>query len=661
MTFLLHANFWLVVLGTLFILRKGFLIMLAEQGRKQDLAKRQPLNLTDYHLSVLIPHTEPGQYADLMTLLDALGEQSYPASRIAIHLGATAQTAPDLNPALLKPNVKVWTMPTELTRGETQPEWLTSWLIERCLANTGYAGMYVFLNPTDLIKGDFLQQIVTHGYDSFAIQGYVASKRYPESPLAKVVTLAKRLQNRIHRAGQYHIGFSTPLALSGWAVKQDVLEMVPYRHGKSLDNLEYTIRLNLESIRVKWTPAVVVYTQDEARLLPWVTQHVMHALNRVSLLGRYGFSLVSQAVTRTDGSALALFSALLSPTAFWTGAVLILLTLASWTGHPLLPGSTLTYAFLTGSVVLLHMLSLVVSRCRAGDLLTSALWTPVYYGLAAVIAPVSMIYLGLHALAQRRRQGTLWQPVRPPAGKRYTQHAVTRFNDAMDPTSDFYEDPSTRFSATTRAGSGFDQLMADDLSFGELIPKAAPQTFQSGPPQPVLTASAPQAPVTLPGRPQPMLLGGARPPSEQIRTVPLMMAGKRDRQVQCELRIITHYDDAMQQKYQLVMTYKSASFATQQYRILDQAFYELHAKLKSRHLTMVTCGSCAYFYNPTADVPGALDNAGVCLFGKLGRDVDIATDAVTVVSQACEYHDDVSHREKVVKQWQNSLNLQSVR
>ena len=129
--------------------------------------------------------------------------------------------------------------------------------------------------------------------------------------------------------------------------------------------------------------------------------------------------------------------------------------------------------------------------------------------------------------------------------------------------------------------------------------------------------------------------------------------GKKE--LNCRLRTLTQYDAEGRANYQLTLEYKTSSFSTSSYRILDQAFYELQSKLMERGLTIMTCGSCGNFYNPTADIPGALNNAGVCLYGKLGKEVNLKTDAVTVVSQACPYHCSLEDREKIVRLWKDSL------
>ncbi|MFN8614949.1 MAG: hypothetical protein U0003_03445 [Vampirovibrionales bacterium] len=48
-------------------------------------------------------------------------------------------------------------------------------------------------------------------------------------------------------------------------------------------------------------------------------------------------------------------------------------------------------------------------------------------------------------------------------------------------------------------------------------------------------------------------------------------------------------------------------------------------------------------------------SSGVCLFGKYGREADWETDAVSVITDACNFHADIGERETIVREWQESL------
>lgn len=646
---LLFTKSWLTILLGLFsatlLLRQLLTTLAAEQGRKYDLVRKPYRHGQEFQLSILIPFLEPNDHPALLQLLHAIHQQEYPASKVTVHLVTGEETASELIPQSLRPNVKVWRHP----ENQPYPEQAIGWLIERCLA-AGGNGMFVFLKPSDIIKKDFFQNIAAKGIDSFAIQGYVALKNPPDSLLSQVLALSNRVFNRISNAGRYHLGMSCRLLDSGWAIKQEVLEMIPYHRGRDLDNLEYTIRLNLENFRVTWAPNVVVYSDSRVSALDHFTLCVGTFFNRLSLVFKYGPALLTRMLMRFDMNHFENLMGTISPPYFMT--FLALATLAVLDSKTLIPifWEPLYWGIVATLTLVLNVMALVVSRCKANDYATMIVFTPLAYVLGLLTAPISLFSYAKQKLAER-----------PVQGGSYRKAKRTRFNEELAGPPDLFDDAHSReiiqgILKKNAPESVHGKHNAVDLPTGRRSQKALSLVK---PPVDDLALDLPPYEAAL--SPEEMPEGVTderantpvlRQPHESIKAVPLSNGLN---QVSCRLKTLTTYNEAGQESYKLTLEYKTVSFSTESYRILDQAFYELHAKLMSRGLTMVTCGSCGNFYNPTADVPGALKTSGVCLFDKIGKEVNLNTDAVTVISQACDYHCPLDQREGIVRQWKESL------
>lgn len=650
MNLLPHNFSWLnLTLGLavgLFLIRQLLVILAAEQGRKHDLVKKLSRENQEFQLSILIPFLDANEHPALLALLHAIHEQEYPSSKVSIHLVASEETRRDLIPQSLRANVKVWPFPT----GET-PRYpvAIAWLIERCLA-AGGNGMFVFLKPTDMIKPDFFQNVAVRGLDSFAIQGYVALKNMPDSPLAKACALSTRLFNRIGNAGRFHLGLSCRLLDSGWAIKQEVLEMIPYRRGTDLDNLEYTIRLNLENFRVNWAPNVVVYADSNVSFLGYLTQCVGTIFNRATLLLHYGPRLLSRVLMRFDWNDLEQWLAIVTPPYLFTFlAMATLSVLKAITPWPI-PADSTFWAISATLVLVLNVLALVVARGRVNDYISMLVYTPISYLFAFLASPLA-IYAALQEAWLNR----------PEVGSSYRKVRSTRFNEDSDVDQTWIAEQQNKHALQDmiRANALDDAMGRADYDTDEVSwqnefpvtpqrPKKTGATLESA--QGQNRRATNQAGVASEA-PQPVM---RKQPSEVVRSVPLSNGTKR---VNCRLKTLTTFSPDGRENYQLTLEYKSIAFSTEAYSILDQAFYELHAKLRNRGLTIITCGSCGNFYNPTVDVPDAIINSGVCLFDKEGKEVSLKTDAVTVVSQACNYHCPLEQREGIVRQWKDSLSL----
>lgn len=618
---------WVVAAG-LFILRQCLMVGAADMGRKHDLIKKLYKNTQEFHLSVLIPFLDPNDHPALLTLLHAISEQDYPAAKVTVHLVATEETHHELIPQSLRPNVKVWEYPAQGKQG-VRYEHAVTWLIDRCLA-AGGNGMLVFLKPTDIVKPDFFQNIVARGIDSFAIQGYVACKNPPETPLAKVAALSTRLFNRIGNAGRHHLGLSCRLQDSGWAIKQEVLEMIPYQRGWDVDNLEYTIRLNLQNFRVNWAPNVVVYADSDTHFLQHLTLSVGAFFNRLRLLGTYGPKLLTRALHLNHLELL--LDTIKLP---YLATLLVLGTLAILdlkSNIPIPPDQDWFWAVVAMLTLALNVAGLVVARCKASDYVTMLFTTPITYLFGLVASPIALFNYLSQTLGKRTNKGS-----------RYRKSQKTRFNEDLEPPPNLFDDTHGQGVIRNILKKNAPQ---DEQEFESLVARTE-RKFKKNP---ALGNRTPTEENTS----EPPVTSRLKLPRETVKAVPLSNGQK---QIQCTLKTLTTFDEAGNEHYRLTLEHKAMAFSTESYRILDQAYYELQAKLMSRGLTLITCGSCGYFYNPTADVPGALKNTGVCLFGKTGREVHLTTDAVTVISQACSYHSPLDQREAIVRQWKESLTL----
>ncbi|WP_373532632.1 hypothetical protein [Vampirovibrio sp.] len=621
----------LELLVVFLLIRQLLVVLAAEQGRKYDLVKKLYKPGQEFQLSILVPFLDPNDHPALLQLLHAIHQQDYPASKVTVHLVTAEDTAHELIPQSLRPNVKVWRHPEAAPRFEQA----LGWIIERCLA-AGGNGMFVFLKPTDIVKSDFFQNIAAKGIDSFAIQGYVALKNPPDSLLAQVMALSNRVFNRIGNAGHYHLGMSCRLLDSGWAIKQEVLEMIPYHRGTDFDNLEYTIRLNLQNFRVNWAPSVVVYADSRVNALDYFTRCIGTLFNRLSILARYGPALLTRLVLRFDFNHVEHLIATVNPPYLMAFMLVIVLGLLDKRTQIPIPGEPLFWGVVAALTLVLNAMALVVARCKPNDYATMLIFTPLSYVLGVALSPLSIYNFVRQKLAEQ-----------PLKGSSYRRADRTRFNESLDSPPDLFDETSSRSVIHNILKKNAPR---EDMKYNTVDLPLSPKAKRDDWPDALQSKASKQVAHVEP-EPKPYTHQQAR---ETVQSVPLSNGVN---QVQCRLKTLTTYNPAGQESYCLTLEYKSVSFSTESYRILDQAFYELHAKLVNRGLTMVTCGSCGNFFNPTADVPGALKNAGVCLFDKVGKEVNLNTDAVTVVSQACDYHCPLDQRESIVRQWKESLSF----
>jgi hypothetical protein len=623
---LFQFDFWLAALGLVILFRQLRVVLGGEQGRKQDLSKKLYKANLDFHISVLIPYLDSNKLDKLLALLQAIQSQEYPTTKVAIHLVATHRTATDMDFQTLYPNLKVWTYPIR----KAHPGEAISWLIERCLARGG-TGLFVFLKPDDIVKPDFFQNIAARSLEKPVLQGYVAMKQWPDTLLGKVVALSNRLTNRVWNAGRYHLGLSARLMDSGWVVQREILEMVPYRRGRDIENLEYTIRLNLENFKVAWAPQVVVYSSEP-------DDFIQHVRNRFQMAFLYASPLLTRAFVKLDFGALEQLLSIIKPPHFMLGLLMGVMALRASLGFQPSLGGAVTWSTLAIGTFILQVLSLLVARSRGADALTFFFMTPVAYLLGVFSIPAAIL----------KNAVLMWTEAKYSQEERQNsqQLARTRFNETLEFELPYQDHPEVRDLQPQQAYTSSPQKHALEKRLQnhqlEQIPLDSPDV------EPAFEAPKPREQRRRESAKVPAY------PIEQVKVVPLSNGQK---QVDCQLTTVTNLLANGDETFHMTLQYKTVAFSTSSYKILDQAFYELLSKLKSKGFTLLTCGSCGNYYNPAVDVSKSLKTTGVCLFGKMGKEINISTDAVTVLSQACPYHCALEERETIVRQWRNSVSM----
>jgi hypothetical protein len=630
-----RLDMWLVILGGWVLFTQMLLIISAERGRKKDLVKRKYSARHGFYLAVLIPYLRSEELPQLQKLIRALKAQQYPSGRLAIHLVTSPETQADFEFGLMSDSIHHWVYPESILPHETGKA--TAWLIDRCLAS-GRHDVMVRLNPTDLIKDNFCDNIANEACNHSVMQGYLANQQAGHTMVDRSVALFQRLRSRIDNAGRHHLGLGAFLLESGWAIKSDVLERIPYRQGLDTEHSEYALRLSLADVKVSWTPSIVVYRDPAVPLMGMVMQQIYSAITRASLLVKYLVPVLAKTGSRPRINCLSLWANLIAPTEFFMGILLLTGAFASVSMSGLLGITSIWLCLMMGSFAF-HGLKLSVARCDFKDVVTSVLYTPMVYLMGLSLSPLALlngaIQGGLNATQGRRNQ------------PRYMSQSHTRLNEDQAPLMTMIDDKNPQ-------GTG-------EYHLDNITPIYSNKQTETQPPQEQQpTSSAAKLPETSP------LLNQLKQAvaHDTVSSVPrfsntvvekIIPISNNEREVDATLQLHTSTSSKGQPLYKMVLLYKSVSLATQRYKILDQAFYELQSKIQGRGLTIVTCGSCGYYYHPTVDEHNLSKNTGVCLFGKLGRNVDISTDAVTVISQACNYHAALADRETIVRSWQDSL------
>jgi hypothetical protein len=406
--------------ATLLFLRHFAVILAAEQGRKKDLHRvGNRLGHTQMQLSVVLPCETTADLAPLQTTLAHLLAQAYPGNLLKIFVVCPQPVSDALAPILHQADpgrqMKALTYPLSNTASFSE---LARWAIERVMAHVGHGGLMV-LTPGDAVKSDFASVVAARLLEQPVIQGNILDRSAPRTLLSVTQSLANRVRNRVVNAGRWHLGLNPWLLETGWAVRQELLEMVPYQATNHLRNLEYTMRLALQGVRVSWAPSMQVFREPPGLSMRHMGLQILSVLDQTRLVLVYLPLLTLRSLIKVDIRLLDMGLHLLKPPAVLLGLALVVAGFMAYTGQ-LGFGSTKLYAALALMVFTSQWVALLVARGKWADVVGMVFLTVPAYVWSLLFLPFSLGGV-FSRLAQKSQ----------PALARYRQTARTRFQDEI--------------------------------------------------------------------------------------------------------------------------------------------------------------------------------------------------------------------------------------
>lgn len=460
-----------LLLGGLAFARSLFLTVAAEQRRHQAVIPQ--LGAQHAHLirlGVLIPVLPSDSLQELEGLLQTLAQQTHPHSAVQWHLACTPPDQPRVNawlklfeqehPSVLQGlAIQLWP-PNDAHRTQAQGSSNTSvfsqlvhYTSERMLAQGRLYGAVV-LKPSDRVKPDFLSTMAAHLTEYAVIQSYTVARDIPPPlPQGLVVQwqiLQRRLMNRLDQAARSGVGIGARLLDSGWAIRMEVLERVPYR-GQAAgldrgDHWHYALQLADGGIPVMWSPMVVSFspTVDADQrtgfraLMHWLRAQSMLACQRIQL----GIALFPGAFwdfLRPGSPQLQAnqwLAGILPPSAVIGWLAILALNATQW--QPALKTGFAIWPMVLGAIVANQLLSLLVARCRRNEWGLALLASPVLWLCWMAYFPAYLLVVSvrglMHLVTQAVELSLTILGQRSGQHRAYQQVATTRLNEAMTPT-----------------------------------------------------------------------------------------------------------------------------------------------------------------------------------------------------------------------------------
>ncbi len=219
------------------------------------------------------------------------------------------------------------------------------WMFDRIFKmDENYDAVAVF-DADNLVSPNFLTEMnnqLCSGHK--VVQGYIDSKNPFDSWITCSYSIAFWLSNRIFQLPRYYLRLSCGLCGTGFCVDTSVLNDLKWGATCLTEDLEYTMKLALNGIKISWAHKAVVYDEKPLTLKQSWKQRKRWMQGHADCASKYLRPLFKQAFTQGDLTALDCALYLFQPIRFiFVG----LMTLLMWiqTVYPQFPLFSVQYVF----------------------------------------------------------------------------------------------------------------------------------------------------------------------------------------------------------------------------------------------------------------------------------------------------------------------------
>lgn len=196
-------------------------------------------------------------------IIDSLLRQNYPRELFDIYV--IADNCTDKTGEIAqKHGAIVYTRENRKQRGKG---YALEWMFEKIFTmDKKYDAVSVF-DADNLVSSNFLREMnmqLCKGYK--VVQGYIDSKNPFDSWITCSYSIAFWLSNRIFQLPRYYLGLTCGLCGTGFCVDLDVLKRIGWGATCLTEDLEFTVKLALNDIKVAWAHNAVVYDEKPITL-----------------------------------------------------------------------------------------------------------------------------------------------------------------------------------------------------------------------------------------------------------------------------------------------------------------------------------------------------------------------------------------------------------
>ncbi len=171
-----------------------------------------------------------------------------------------------------------------------------NWMFEKIFEmGDKYDALCVF-DADNIIHPDFLKHINNKFNQGFkAVQGYIDTKNPNDSWITASNAMSFWCVNKVYQTARSYLGLSNQICGTGFGVLCDVIKEYGWNATCLVEDMEFTMQLNLNNISVGWAPEAVVYDEKPITLAQSCRQRTRWMQGHADVCTRYFIPLIKKA------------------------------------------------------------------------------------------------------------------------------------------------------------------------------------------------------------------------------------------------------------------------------------------------------------------------------------------------------------------------------
>ncbi len=229
----------------------------------------------------------------IKNLIDSLNSQDYPKNKYQIFV-----IADNCTDSTAKIAAEAGATVFERTDSECKGKgFALEWMFDKIYKMERKFDSIAIFDADNIVSPEFLKNInLQHNRGARVVQGYIDSKNPNDSWISYSYSIAFWTVNKLFQQSRYNLGLGCQLCGTGFSVDVSVLREIGWGATCLTEDMEFTMKLGLNDIKVSWANDAVVYDEKPLTMSQSWKQRVRWMQGHADVACRFCGKLVKKSL-----------------------------------------------------------------------------------------------------------------------------------------------------------------------------------------------------------------------------------------------------------------------------------------------------------------------------------------------------------------------------